>query len=48
MDRTFKIFMDFDRTISKIDVGDELFRKFGNEAATNKIISKLLENKYIR
>ncbi len=45
MDRTFKIFMDFDGTISKIDVGDELFRKFGNEAATNKIISELLENK---
>ena len=45
MDKTFKIFMDFDRTISTIDVGDELFREFGNKKVTNKIISDLLEDK---
>jgi 2,3-diketo-5-methylthio-1-phosphopentane phosphatase len=45
MDRTFKIFMDFDGTISTIDVGDELFRKFGDKELTNKIISDLLEDK---
>ena len=45
MDKSFKIFMDFDRTISTIDVGDELFRKFGNKKFTNKIISDLLDDK---
>lgn len=36
--------MDFDGTISKIDVGDELFRKFGNEEVTNQIINDLIKD----
>jgi 2,3-diketo-5-methylthio-1-phosphopentane phosphatase len=45
MNKQFKIFMDFDGTISKIDVGDELFRKFGKEELTNKIIDDLLNDR---
>jgi len=45
MDKTFKIFMDFDGTISKIDVGDALFTKFGKKELTNNIIRDLLEDK---
>ena len=37
--------MDFDGTISKVDVGDELFRKFGKEEITNKIVDNLLNDK---
>ena len=45
MNKPFKIFMDFDGTISKVDVGDELFRKFGKEEITNKIVDNLLNDK---
>lgn len=29
-DKSFKIFIDFDGTITKVDVGEELFLRFGN------------------
>lgn len=45
MNKPFKIFMDFDGTISKVDVGDVLFRKFGKEEITNKIVDDLLNDK---
>jgi 2,3-diketo-5-methylthio-1-phosphopentane phosphatase len=45
MSKTFKIFLDFDGTISTADIGDELFRKFGHQELTDKIINDLLEDK---
>lgn len=45
MNKSFKIFVDFDGTISKVDVGEELFRKFGNKKLTDKIIKDLLDDK---
>ena len=38
----FKIFVDFDGTITRQDVGDAIFREFGNAAETDKIIAALL------
>jgi 2,3-diketo-5-methylthio-1-phosphopentane phosphatase len=38
----FKIFVDFDGTITRQDVGDAIFREFGNAANTDKIITALL------
>ncbi|MCZ6701649.1 MAG: MtnX-like HAD-IB family phosphatase [Ignavibacteria bacterium] len=43
--REFKIFLDFDGTISQLDVGEALFRKFGDEKMINKIIGDLLNDK---
>lgn len=37
--------MDFDGTISKVDVGDELFRTFGNKAEVDGIVQNLLDDK---
>jgi len=37
--------MDFDGTISKIDVGEALFKEFGNKELTNNIIIDLLDDK---
>lgn len=43
MDLTkFKIFVDFDGTITRQDVGDAIFREFGSTASTDKIITSLL------
>lgn len=40
MDRkTFKVFVDFDGTITKKDVGEELFIEFGNREFAKKLIS---------
>jgi 2,3-diketo-5-methylthio-1-phosphopentane phosphatase len=36
-----KIFVDFDGTISSIDIGKEIFLRFGNEQKTIEIVSKL-------
>lgn len=44
MDKSFKIFIDFDGTISKQDVGESIFREFGNTDKVNKIIEKLLKD----
>lgn len=40
-----KIFVDFDGTITKQDVGEAIFREFGNAELTNKIVSDLLGGK---
>ncbi len=45
MNKVFKIFVDFDGTISKYDVGEAIFRKFGNPDKVNDIIEKLLSDK---
>ena len=37
--------MDFDGTITQLDVGDAIYRKFGNEEKVNKIINDLLSDK---
>jgi 2-hydroxy-3-keto-5-methylthiopentenyl-1-phosphate phosphatase len=41
----FKIFVDFDGTITKKDVGEEVFRHFGPAEDVNRIIKDLLEDK---
>ena len=43
--REFKIFMDFDGTISQMDIGEAIFRKFGDVKIVNKIIDDLLNDK---
>ncbi len=43
-DKVFKIFVDFDGTISKLDVGDSIFRQFGDKEKVDGIISKLLND----
>lgn len=43
--KVFKIFMDFDGTVTQQDVGDELFRKFADEKKVNKIIDDLLNDR---
>lgn len=43
--KQFKIFIDFDGTITKNDVGEEIFRKFVDEKVVNKIVDDLLADK---
>jgi 2-hydroxy-3-keto-5-methylthiopentenyl-1-phosphate phosphatase len=43
--RDLKIFVDFDGTITLKDIGEEIFRKFGNSEKVNKIIDDLLTDK---
>ncbi len=43
-EKVFKIFVDFDGTISKRDVGEAIFREFGNTSKVNDIIIKLLKD----
>ncbi len=45
MERIFKVFIDFDGTITKKDVGDAIFLKFCDEKIVNGIIDKLLSDK---
>jgi 2,3-diketo-5-methylthio-1-phosphopentane phosphatase len=45
MEKVFKIFVDFDGTISKQDIGEAIFRKFGNPERVENIIEKLLSDK---
>jgi 2,3-diketo-5-methylthio-1-phosphopentane phosphatase len=45
MNKNFKIFVDFDGTISKTDVGEAIFREFGNKEEVNKIIDDLLNDR---
>ncbi len=45
MNKPFKIFVDFDGTITKQDVGEMIFRKFGKAEHTQKIISDYLSKK---
>lgn len=44
-EKNFKIFLDFDGTITKNDVGEEIFRKFLDNAITDKIVEDLLNDK---
>ncbi|OGU50842.1 MAG: 2-hydroxy-3-keto-5-methylthiopentenyl-1-phosphate phosphatase [Ignavibacteria bacterium GWC2_35_8] len=41
----FKVFVDFDGTITKVDVGEAIFRAFGNAVETNIIVADLLSSK---
>lgn len=43
--RTLKIFVDFDGTITTEDVGDAIFSNFGDPEKVNKIIDDLLTDK---
>jgi len=43
--RKFKIFIDFDGTITREDVGESIFRNFGDRIKVEKIIDDLLSNK---
>lgn len=45
MNKEFKIFIDFDGTITKQDVGEAVFRKFGEVEKVNSIIKDLLIDK---
>lgn len=45
MKKDIKIFIDFDGTITKKDVGEGLFRKFGDPDKVDKIIDDLLQNR---
>jgi len=44
-DKQFKIFLDFDGTITKNDVGEEIFRKFFDEKIVSKIVGDLLADR---
>jgi len=44
-EKKFKIFTDFDGTISIKDVGEEIFRNFAEESKVNPVISDLLNDK---
>ncbi len=43
--KVFKIFMDFDGTVTQQDVGEEVFRKFAEKEKVNKIIDDLLNDR---
>ena len=45
MKKEFKIFIDFDGTITTTDVGENIFLKFGNEERVKRIIEDLLSEK---
>ena len=45
MKRVFKIFIDFDGTITTKDVGDAIFKKFGEPNSVKRIINDLLSDK---
>jgi 2-hydroxy-3-keto-5-methylthiopentenyl-1-phosphate phosphatase len=44
-DKQFKIFLDFDGTITKNDVGEEIFRRNLNENIVNNIVEELVTDK---
>jgi len=41
----FKVFVDFDGTITEFDVGEAIFREFGSAAETDIIVADLLNSK---
>src|SRR4030067_238899 len=45
MKKEFKIFIDFDGTITNADVGENIFLKFGDEKEVKRIIEDLLTEK---
>lgn len=42
--KSFKIFMDFDGTVAKTDVGEAIFTKYGDMKKVSKIIDDLLSD----
>ena len=44
-DKQFKIFLDFDGTITRNDVGEEIFRKFLDSDNVNRIVDDLVTDK---
>jgi len=42
--RTYKIFVDFDGTISRQDIGENMFLRFGDPAEANRIIERWIKN----
>lgn len=44
MSFVFKVFVDFDGTISKVDVGDSIFRKFADKEKVDEVITRLLND----
>ena len=45
INKQFKIFLDFDGTITKNDVGEEIFRKFVDKDVVNKIVEDLISDR---
>lgn len=45
MEKVFKIFVDFDGTITKEDIGDSIFQKFGDHDKIMPNLNALLANK---
>jgi 2,3-diketo-5-methylthio-1-phosphopentane phosphatase len=45
IDKQFKIFLDFDGTITKNDVGEEIFKKILKEDIVKKIVDELLTDR---
>jgi 2-hydroxy-3-keto-5-methylthiopentenyl-1-phosphate phosphatase len=45
MDKVFKVFVDFDGTITKEDTGDAIFTKFGPKRIVTEIINNLLSDR---
>jgi len=43
-DKVFKIFVDFDGTISQQDIGEEMFLKFGDAEEAQRIIERWIKN----
>ncbi|MCF8240445.1 MAG: MtnX-like HAD-IB family phosphatase [Melioribacteraceae bacterium] len=43
-DRTYKVFVDFDGTITKTDVGEEMFLKFGDAEKSHEIIKRWMND----
>ena len=43
--RKIKVFVDFDGTITLEDVGEAIFRRFGNAEQVKRIIEDLLSDK---
>lgn len=43
-DKVFKIFVDFDGTITQKDIGEEMFLKFGDAEEANRIIERWIKN----
>jgi 2-hydroxy-3-keto-5-methylthiopentenyl-1-phosphate phosphatase len=43
-EKNFKIFIDFDGTITKVDVGSAIFEKFGEPNAVAEVIKKYLDD----
>ena len=44
-DKAFKIFVDFDGTITTQDIGEAMFLKFGDTIRANEIIEDWIEQK---